>query len=329
MVSVEAVERSFNERLHLNRQILDNKYWVLPYDDVGHENFMPVGRGVVSSPTCGQWRGLSVCKNVGGHKGVIKNGVDYTGKVVVRHNHRWCNKSSCPRCFIRGWSVRQGRSIEGRLNEGVKRGLGKVEHVVVSPSVADRDLSESVMRKRCRDVLRDRGVSGGCMIFHGYRIDRKRDVLVWNPHYHCLCFIDGGFDRCRDCVHNREDCGSCDGFKGREVRGFRKGGYLVKVLAERNTVFGSAFYQLHHAAIRIGIKGFHVTTYFGSCGNCKFKSEVVKTEIVCPACGEDMVKSMYFGKRRIVKDIGHVGYVPLFLDDEFDEDGNPNYEDVR
>lgn len=328
MVSVEALERSFSERLRLNRQILDNKYWFLPYDDVGHENFMPVGRGVVSSPTCGDWRSLSVCSNVAGHKDVIVKDVDYTGKVVVRHNHWWCNKSSCPKCFIRGWSVRGARSIEGRLIGAVKRGLGKVEHVMVSVAVADRDLPESVMRKKCRDALKDRGVTGGCMIYHGYRPDRKRGVLVWSPHYHSLSFIDGGFDRCRECVHTREDCAVCDGFKGRETRGFAKDKYLVKVMPERETVFGTSFYQLHHATIRIGIKGFHVTTWYGSCGNCKFKSEVVKTEIVCPACGEALVKSIYFGKRPIAKDIGHVDYKSCYVDDEFNEDGSLRYVPV-
>jgi len=328
MVSVEALERSFSERLRLNRQILDNKYWFLPYDDVGHENFMPVGRGVVSSITCGEWRSLSVCSNVAGHKDVIKNGVDYTDKVVVRHNHWWCNKSSCPRCFIRGWSVRGARSVEGRLIGAVKRGFGKVEHVVVSPPIVDRGLSESVMRKKCRDALVDRGVVGGCMIFHGYRIDKKRGVLVWSPHYHVLGFIKGGFDRCRDCVHLRGDCGVCDGFKGREVRGFAMDGYLVKVMRERNTVFGTAFYQLHHSTIRIGIKGFHVTTWFGCCSNKKFKGEKVEAKLVCPACGEALVKSIYFGERPIVKDIGHADYKSCYVDDAFNEDGSLRYVPV-
>jgi hypothetical protein len=29
-----------------------------------------------------------------------------------------------------------------------------------------------------------------------------------------------------------------------------------------------------------------------------------------------------------VKDVGSADYVPLFVDDEFDEDGVPNYPDV-
>jgi len=325
--SVEAMERSFAERVSLNRAILSKRYWYLPVDDVGHGEFMPVGRGIVSSPLCAKWVSVSVCFNVELHEGKVINGVDYTGKVIVRNNHLWCNKSSCPACFIRGWSVRQGRSITSRLDTAVKRGFGEVEHIIVSPSVVDRCLPESVMRKKCRDALKDRGVIGGEMTFHGFRINKERDALVFSPHYHFLGFVEGknGFDRCRACVHKREDCGSCDGFKGREVRGFKKDGYLVKVERKRKTVFGTAWYQLNHATIRVGIKQFHVVTWFGSCANLKFKSEMSKADIVCPVCSSDMVKSMHMGKRFIIKDIGHCDYVSWFGDDEFDEDGNPNY----
>jgi hypothetical protein len=41
-----------------------------------------------------------------------------------------------------------------------------------------------------------------------------------------------------------------------------------------------------------------------------------------------MTRSVYVGKRRIVKDIGSPDYVALFVDDEFDESGQPNYVEV-
>ena len=325
--SVEAFNRSLDERVRLNRQILKNPYWFFPVADVGHSNFMPVGRGVKSSPLCGKHVGYDVCKNVEGHKGVSVSGVDWTGKIGVRHRHMWCHRSGCPVCFIRGWSVREARSITSRVEEGIKRGLGKIEHVVVSVAVADRDLSESVFRKKCRDALFDRGVLGGGMTFHGYRVDKKRDVLVWSPHYHTLGFILGGFDRCRVCVHVREDCASCDGLKGKEVRGYARDKYLVKVLAERKTVFGTAWYNLNHATVRIGIKRFHVVTWFGVCGNRKYATPKVKSEVICPACGEEMVRSVYVGSRYIVKDVGHPDYVSVFPFDEFGLDGAPNFID--
>ena len=86
--------------------------------------------------------------------------------------------------------------------------------------------------------------------------------------------------------------------------------------------------QLNHATIRVGIKRFQSVTWFGSCSYRKFKSERVKCENLCPACDGEMVKSYHVGKRRIVKDIGSADYVPLFVDDEFDVSGEPNYVDV-
>lgn len=327
--NLEAQKRSLAARVRLNHAILTNKYWYLPVNNVGHENFSPIGRGQPSSPACGQWVGLSVCKNVEGHKGLFLGGLDATGKVVVRHHHLWCNKSSCPVCFARGWSTRRARSITGRLDEGVKRGFGKVEHISVSVPVADRNLPEPVLRKKSLAALKDRGVNGGGMMFHGFREDRIGDVLVWSAHYHVLGFIEGrGFDVCRDCVHGRGDCEGCTGFKGREVRGYRRDGYIVKVLPERKTVFGTAFYQLNHCTIRQGVKRFSPITWFGCMSYSKFGSEKQHVEDCCPVCSEDMTRSVHLGKLHIVKDIGSPDYKAVFLDEEFDEeDGSPNYID--
>ena len=328
MLSLESQNEDYVRRLGLNSAIWKSPYWVLAVDDKGHENYMPVGRGVRSSPVCGKHTGFSLCRNVEGHKGVVVNGVDCTNKVVVRHRHLWCHKSSCPVCFIRGWSVRGARSIEGRFVEAQNRGFGKVEHVLVSVSPTDYHLSEGVLRKKCRHVLFERGLVGGCMIFHGYRIDKKRDVLVWSPHYHVLGFIEGGYARCRECFRKWNCLKGCGGFDDRAWQLYQKDGYYVKVFAERHTMFGTAFYQLNHATIRLGVRRFHSVTWFGSCGNRKFKSADVDVKVKCPVCKGEMVRSVYVGKRRIVKDVGHPDYVPWFVDDEFDEDGNPNYVDV-
>jgi len=328
MVSVEAWNRSLADRVRLNRQILENKYWFLPVDNVGHENFAPVGRGVQTGEQCGRYVGLDVCKDVDAHKGVHVKGVDCTGKVVVRLRHWWCHKSGCPVCFIRGWAKREADNIVARLLEGEKRGFGKSEHVTVSVALADRGLSESVMRQRSWDALADRGFYGGSLLFHGFREDKARGVLVWSPHYHAFGFIKGGFDRCRECVHVRDACRSCDGFKGREVRGYARDGYLVKVHAERTTLFGTAWYQLHHATVRLGIKRFHVVTWWGACSYRKYASASLKAQAVCVACGGEMERAFHNGERCIVKDIGHEGYVPWFVDDEFDSSGLPNYVEI-
>jgi len=317
IVSKDAYKRTLAKRVSMNRQILKNPYWFLPVDDSGHENYMPVGRGERSSLTCSSWRSFSVCDNVEGHKGKSLNGVDCTNKVIVKHNHLWCNKSSCTVCFIRGWSVNRARSVESRLLEGEKRGYGEIEHCMVSVPVADRSLSESAMRKKARDALKNRGMSGGCLIFHGFRIDKERQVLTWSCHYHYLGFIRGGYE-CRGCT---KSCSGCSGFEARTREWFKKDGCIVRVHDKRKTVLGTAWYQLNHATIRLGVKRFHCTTWWGNCAKHKFKSPKVKAQSVCAVCEEDMVKAMYMGKKRIVKDIGHVDYKPVFAFERLDENG--------
>jgi len=333
---VSLLDNSYSRRLSLNSSISKSPYWVLPVDDVGHENFIPVGRGVKSSSLCGQWAGISTCKNVEGHEGKTLHGEDATDKVVVRHRHLWCHRSLCPVCFIRGWSVRGARSITSRLEEGVRRGFGDVEHVLVSVAVADYGLSESVLRKKCRDVLFDRGITAGSMVFHGYRVDKERDVLAWKPHFHAFAFIEGGYAKCRECPRKWNCLKGCGGFDDRAWQAFQNDGYFVKVFSEReksrydsekNNIFGTAFYSLNHATIRIGIKRFHAVTYFGGCGNRKYATPKVESEDVCVLCSEEMVRSVYVGKRRIVKDVGHPDYVAVELFNEFGEDGEPNFID--
>lgn len=329
MNSVDAVSRSLSYRLSLNQQISESDYWLLPVDSVGHENFMPVGRGRVSSSLCGTHLSFFVCDNLEGHKGKFLNGEDCTGMLVCAHEHMFCKKSSCPVCFIRGWSVREARSVAGRLEVASERGFGEVEHLTVSVALADRDLPEEVMRERSRVALLIRGFLGGCMIFHGFRKDKFRRVLVWSPHYHVLGFIRGGFDVCRSCVHERGDCASCGAFKGREVREYAKDGYLVKCFEKRKTVVGTAFYQLNHATVRVGIKRFHVVTWMGVCGYRMLKGRKLEAVQTCSVCKSEMARKSYWGREvRIERNIGSPEYRKVFLMAPFDSFGSPNFVDI-
>jgi hypothetical protein len=77
------MDKSYSRRLKLNSAIFRNPYWVLPVEDVGQENYMPVGRGVQSSSLCGRYVGLNTCDNVEGHEGHVLDGKDCTGMIVV------------------------------------------------------------------------------------------------------------------------------------------------------------------------------------------------------------------------------------------------------
>ena len=331
MTSIELQNKAFSERLAMNHQLLQKKYWFLPVDDVGHENFVPVGRGKKSSYICGLWTSVTVCKDVPAHNGISVKGMDCTGKVVAWHNHLWCHNPKCCVCFIRGWSVRGAKAVTARLEEGVRRGFGKIEHITVSPRWADHDLPVEVLINMCRVALRDRGgvEVSGATIFHGYRVDTVRNVLKWSPHLHCLAFLEGqGFDRCRECVHSYGDCDLCSGFKGREVRGYKADGILVKVHGERTTIFGSVFYLLNHATLKLGVRRFHVVTYFGKCGNRKYASGKYESKAVCPACGGEGTKCYHVGKEHLVKDIGSKDYKPLFVAYQFGENGEENFIEI-
>lgn len=62
--------------------------------------------------------------------------------------------------------------------------------------------------------------------------------------------------------------------------------------------------------------------------NLKGKRTKVEVGVPCPACGEEMIGSVHVDKRRIVKNLGDVGYKSAFVDEEFDESGEPNYVEV-
>jgi hypothetical protein len=321
--------RSLLERSRVNHDIVKNRYWILPADPVkGHEDEVQVGRGAKTSDFCGRWVSSSVCKNIEGHKDKTLAGVDCTDKIVVRHRHLWCHKSSCRVCFYRGWASREAKSIAGRVEEGERRGLGVPEHISVSVSEADSDLSMLVLRKKAAAALFDRGVSGFCLIPHARRIDRKNMKLKRSVHLHAIGFIEGGFDRCRECVHSRGDCASCDGFKGREVRGYARDGYIVKVHDRRKTIEGTAKYQLGHATTRLGIKRYAIVTWWGTMANRKYKGHALPVEDNCSVCGSEMVRSIHVGKSHVVKDVGSPDYRGVFVLPEFDADGEPNYIEV-
>lgn len=324
------IARSFENRLRLNPEITKNAYWYYPVLDDGHGNFVQAGRGNVASDWCARPKCHRTCHEKEYHKGVVVNGNDFTDKVAVLIQHYWCHRFLCPKCFARGAAVRGARSAAARLAVASERGCGDIEHVVFSVPHDNWNLSFSVLNTMVQDVAMDRGVTGGCLMFHGRRIDRKRRVLFWSPHFHCLGFIDGGFDVCRECIHTRDDCRCCGFFKGREMRGYEKDGWLVKVEPKRKTVVGTVWYVLTHISVKVGLRRFHSVHWFGCCGNRKFRGRKPEAVVKCPVCKEsghdsEMFVEAYWGTERKDKRIGDPDYSSLFPVSEFDKDGSPNF----
>jgi len=275
-----------------------------------------VGNGEVTNEYCGKYLGLRGCKRLDLHDKITVSGENFKNKVFVHVVHHWCNKPSCPVCYKHGWAVRQAGRMELRLKEGAKR-FGQVEHIVVSVPSKDYGLNWKALRAKVRRVLEDCGVVGGGIIPHDFRYDVRKGWF-FSPHFHVLGFIRGGYGRCRRCKGG--NCYACDGFEGRVYRLYRKNGYIVKVLGERKTIFGTAWYQLNHASIKKGVKRFHVVTWFGVCSYRKLKVTAERVKRVCPICGHDLVRMKYFGKRGIVTNPRSDNYVSWFVADVY-EDG--------
>lgn len=316
-------DKSFARRLALNHAILKNKYWRLPVDNIGHENHVPAGRGSPTSEVCGRWVGFDVCTNIVGHEGIFVEGVDCTGKHILRHRHLWCHSAQCPICFNRGWSVRGAMSIEARILTAEKRGLGSAEHISVNLPEKYWELPEHVQREIAKKALQDRGVTWGCEIFHGFRPAKDGSRLIWNCHYHTLSYAPM-LQKCRDCRKVCSDNKNCEGFVNRNYRTFEKDGIIVKVHGKRKTIFGTAFYELNHSTVHVGLKRTHVVSWFGLVSNRKFRTDRSMAKSVCPACNEEMHRSSYVGKEWFAKNIGDPLYRAWIAVDPLDEDGEPN-----
>jgi RNA polymerase subunit RPABC4/transcription elongation factor Spt4 len=75
---------------------------------------------------------------------------------------------------------------------------------------------------------------------------------------------------------------------------------IVEVLADRKSIFKTAFYQLSHASMRVNTKRSQVVTWFGTCSYRKLKVEVKEYKAVCPICQKDLMNKRYSGGKVIV-----------------------------
>jgi len=272
--------------------------------------FELVGHGRVTNEKCGTFSHFVGCVNKDLHNKTVwikKNGVqtlvNCSGKAFVRKVFCSCGKPSCPKCYKYGWAVREARRIAARLEKASLK-FGLVEHIVASVPVRDYGLEHSDLRRKVDKILKARGVHG-VKIFHGFRYDYVKLTWYFSPHFHVLGFVLGGY-RCRGCKDavciGKGNFNRCEGFEAVTRQLWVNDGYIVKVLAKRKTVVGTAWYQLNHASIKKGVKRFHVATWFGVCSYRKLKVTIELKKRVCPICGRDLVKLRYCGRDSSVLD---------------------------
>lgn len=271
-----------------------------------------IGHGKQTSERCGTFRKVFGCSRVELHNKVIfdKKGrlIDCRGKGYFKPVFNSCNKPSCPVCYERGWAVRAAKNGEFILKEASKH-YGKPEHIIVGVPSKYWGLSEKAIRKIVRKALRVRGVIGGGLIFHGFRYNNPEEARAkgqpqgwyWSPHYHVVGFILGGYGKCRHCPYAKCKKG-CGGFVDRNYRQNEIDGIYLKVKGKRKSLFGTLWYQLHHATIRTDRKRANVMTWFGICSYRKLKiDKELRKEwnrehgAKCPICGSDLVQHEYLG----------------------------------
>ena len=265
--------------------------------------FWLVGHGKQTNERCGTYRMVMGCSRVELHDKVVfgKNGglVDCRSKGYFKPIFHSCNKPSCPICYERGWAVKEAKSVEFRLEQASKR-FGLAEHIIVGVPSKYWYLDEEKRLKIVKKALKIRGVIGGCFIPHGFRYDPIKQ-WYWIPHYHVLGFILGGYGKCRGCAKCKKGCG---GFVDRNYRRNEIDGIYVKVKGKRKSVFGTAWYQLHHASFRTDKKRNNVVRWFGVCSYRKLKitKELRKEwdklhKPKCPICGSELVRHEYCGRK--------------------------------
>ena len=279
-----------------------------------------VGGGKVTDPdTCGKFRKWRGCLDVATHLSVGYDGV-FTRKI-----HYGCGNIRCPTCARTSWATKEARKIAARLKVASERCHLPVEHISISfdpkfLGIGDEKIYRKMALKACEDL----GIFGD-LIFHGSRHRRFERIngdpateynafrqfgTDWQPHYHELGFVKGGYT-CRECRHKCFE--GCGGFNDRRWQYSKKTGIYVRVIVEdeykyeeRRSIKWTAWYQLHHASIEKDAVRAHVGTYHGDCSYASMgKIKVPKEVGDCPLCLEAGIKKplidlIYTGKKNFV-----------------------------
>lgn len=279
---------------------------------VSFGEFELVGHGFVTSPTCGVFSGyFSGCDRTELHDKVTLDMASHRGKVEVAHAiFHSCDRPSCPVCYSFGWARREANRIATRLAIASQRGMGKVEHLMISVPVRDYYMDMKALRAKVIRLLRVRGIGGGALILHGFRYanfdEARRKNLPfgwrWSVHWHVLGYVLGGYFACRTCARKSNCDPRCDGVDSRLWKAYKADGYYCRVFGERVSVYKTVRYLLSHATVKKGSVRWHCITWFGNVSYHKLKISVEEHDAFvhksrCIICGEPLVKLRYTGSR--------------------------------
>ena len=244
------------------------------------------------------------CLNVEAHKGMTLDGVDMTGKAVVKYVKNSCHRPLCPKCWS-DWANRECDSAKRRLAAFVLKNRHgsrlKPVHVIVSVPRRDYGLSLQKLRRKVYRALKRVGLVGGMLIFHSKR-KNKRGEWYFSPHFHVI-----GYGWIHDVRRN-----------------YVYSGYVVKNVGVRKTVRGTIYYQLSHAGIS---EKYHTVTWFGLLAYNKLRvAKMPKEAQICPLCGNRLRRLLWIGADADVLGSWHREVESGFY---FDDPSNWRYKPKR
>ncbi|GAG87921.1 unnamed protein product, partial [marine sediment metagenome] len=203
------------------------------------------------------------------------NQIAHPGQAQVDKKKHNCGRATCPVCSDT-WLVVTTNKISHRIEESVKvlKSWGWTRtrpiHVTVNPPISVQEILKKVkkynkIRRYAQHLAKKAGFRGGSIIYHPYR-ERCADcggkilfkknkcadcagtdiVWYWSPHFHLFGF----------------------GWITNTKKISEKYGWVIKNHGVRDSIGGTAFYQLTHCGIH---DGKHAVTWFGILHYSKMK----------------------------------------------------------
>ena len=295
-----------------------------------------VGDAPATADTCGKFKSPFYCDHEHHVPLTYEGGAPLlpmkgTHIIYVKPTFFGCYKAECHACFKTAWGKRASQQMADRITYIGNVNSWVPEHIVYSPPQKEWGFPLARLVKDAYKRLMARGIHGGSMIFHPCRKRKRAEALKtgkpegWyiSPHFHILGFCSADYVKCRMCEKSTTACLNCNGYEGITRREYEKDKCIVKVLDERETLVGTAWYQLNHAGYENKGGRPKIFWYWGTCGTRKAKYKPLpKPEMVCPEHGTKLKRGKWVGKDPVYwgdKDIKRYGcFMPMY-----DLDGNP------